>query len=96
MAKIEKAAVKVRSSEEAESTVKKEAMVPLKASEEKKDKPKVAVPDKPYEEMTVEELQEAILAKMAKNGPLTEQMKRDVAVNTHRGSLLNWIRSFNN
>lgn len=95
MAKIEKAAVKVRSSEEAESTVKKEAAAPLKASEEKKDKPKVAVPDKPYEEMTVEELQEAILAKMAKNGPVTDYMLGTVRENTHHGSLVTWVKSFN-
>ena len=56
------------------------------------------VPDlsKPYEEMSIEELQAAILAKMAKNGPVTEDMKRTVEVNTHHGSLLNWVRSFNN
>ena len=51
--------------------------------------------NKPYEEMTVEELQASILAKMAKNGPVTEDMKRTVTVNTHQGSLLNWVRSFN-
>ena len=45
--------------------------------------------------MTVEELQASILAKMAKNGPVTEDMKRTVTVNTHQGSLLNWVRSFN-
>ena len=49
---------------------------------------------KPYEEMTVEELQAGILAKMAKNGPVTEYMLGTVRENTHRGSLLNWIRSF--
>ena len=51
--------------------------------------------NKPYEEMTIEELQESILAKMRKNGPVTDEMKRTVDVNTHRGSLLNWVRSFN-
>lgn len=50
--------------------------------------------NKPYEEMTIEELQASILAKMAKNGPVTEEMKRTVDVNTHHGSLMNWIRSF--
>ena len=95
MAKIEKIAEKVRTSEEAESTVKKEATAPLKVSEEKKDKPKVAVPDKPYEEMTVEELQEAILAKMAKNGPVTDYMLGTVRENTHHGSLVTWVKSFN-
>lgn len=51
--------------------------------------------NKPYEEMTIEELQTSILAKMAKNGPVTDEMKRTVEVNTHHGSLLNWVRSFN-
>ena len=52
--------------------------------------------NKPYEEMTIEELQASILAKMAKNGPVTDEMRRTVVVNTHQGSLLNWVRSFNN
>ena len=51
--------------------------------------------NKPYEDMSIEELQASILAKMAKNGPVTEDMKRSVIVNTHQGSLLNWVRSFN-
>ncbi len=41
-----------------------------------KEKVPVSVPDKPYEEMTVEELQQAVLQKLAKNGPVTEQMKK--------------------
>ncbi len=48
----------------------------------------------PYEEMTVEELQAAILDKMAKNGPVTDQMKQTVYENTHQGSLINWVKSF--
>ena len=51
--------------------------------------------NKPYEEMTVHELQEAILEKMRKNGPVTEYMLGTVRENTHHGSLLNWVRSFN-
>ena len=45
--------------------------------------------------MSVEELQAEILAKMAANGPVTDQMKRDVMENVYRDSLLNWVRSFN-
>ena len=52
--------------------------------------------NKPYEEMSIEELQASIIAKMAKNGPVTEDMKRTVDINVHHGSLLNWVRSFNN
>ena len=63
--------------------------------QEKSETKKVIVPDKPYEEMTIEELQEAILEKMRKNGPVTEYMLGTVRENTHQGSLLNWVRSFN-
>jgi hypothetical protein len=44
--------------------------------------------------MTVPELQQAILGKMAKNGPITDQMRKDVAENIWRDSLLTWVRSF--
>ena len=50
--------------------------------------------NKSYEEMTVAELQEAILNCMRKNGPVTEYMLGTVRENTHHGSLLNWVRSF--
>lgn len=56
--------------------------------------PQVIDLNKPYEEMSVEELHEVILGKMRKNGPVTEQMKRDVDNNTHHGSLVIWARSF--
>ena len=49
---------------------------------------------KPYEQMSVEELQTSILQKLARNGPVTDQMRRDVAANIWRDSLLNWVRSF--
>ena len=55
----------------------------------------VTVPNKPYEEMTVEELQAAIIERMAKNGPVTEQMKKDVTENIWHDSLVTWIKSFN-
>ena len=65
---------------------------------EKKEKaapaePKRAV-NKPYEEMTVSELQAEILAKLAENGPVTDRMRRDVSDNVYRDSLLNWVKSF--
>ena len=56
---------------------------------------KTADLSKPYEEMSIEELQEAILEKMRKNGPVTDYMLGTVRENTHRGSLLCWVRSFN-
>ena len=49
---------------------------------------------KSYEEMSIEELQEAILERMRRNGPITDQMRKDVRENVYHNSLLNWIRSF--
>ena len=60
---------------------------------EKKDV-KVLDLNKLYEEMSVEELQAAILEKLAKNGPVTDQMRKDVAENVYHNSLLNWVKSF--
>ena len=55
----------------------------------------VTVPaNKTYEEMTVEELQAAIIEKMAKNGPVTDQMKKTVFDNIWHDSLVNWVKSF--
>ena len=49
---------------------------------------------KPWEEMTVPELQALVLQKLASNGPVTDRMRQDVAENVYRDSLLNWVRSF--
>ena len=76
--------------------------VPVKAEEkpavpERKEEAQpetVAIPDIPYDLMTVEQLQAVILAKMAKNGPVTEQMRRDVVENIWHNSLVNWANSF--
>ena len=51
--------------------------------------------NKPYEMMTVEELQEAILERMKHNGPVTDQMRKDVLENIYHNSLVTWIKSFN-
>ena len=51
-------------------------------------------PNKSPEEMTVEELQTAILGKMANNGPVTDQMRKTVADNIWHDSLVNWLKSF--
>ena len=50
--------------------------------------------NKPYEEMTVEELQSAIIEKMKCNGPVTEQMRKDVMENVYHDSLVTWVESF--
>jgi hypothetical protein len=56
--------------------------------------PQKAPEGKALEDMSVEELQAEVLARLAANGPLTDQMKKDVAENVYRDSLLNWVRSF--
>jgi len=56
--------------------------------------PEVLDLNKPYEEMSIAELQEAILEKMRRNGPVTDYMLGTVRENTHHGSLLTWVRSF--
>ena len=67
----------------------------IKIQEEKKLEKAPMNLNKPYEEMSVEELQEAILEKMRRNGPVTDYMLGTVRENTHTGSLLNWVKSFN-
>lgn len=65
---------------------------------EKKEEPTVKVtvdPNKSYEDMTVEELQEVILEKMRKNGPVTDYMLGTVRENVYHNSLVNWAKSFN-
>ena len=53
-----------------------------------------AAEGKSLEEMSIEELQAEVLARLAANGPLTDRMKKEVRENVYRDSLLNWIKSF--
>ena len=54
-----------------------------------------AVPDaESFEKGRIAGLQEAILAIMEKNGPVTDQMRRDVTNNVYHDSIVNWIKSF--
>lgn len=70
--------------------------IPLTQAQEEKASPEIAVnPHKSYEEMSVEELQEAILEKMRKNGPVTDYMLGTVRENVYHNSLVNWVKSFN-
>ena len=58
-------------------------------------KPEITVDwSKSPEDMTVEELQAGILAQMANNGPVTDQMKKTVYDNIWHDSLVNWLKSF--
>ncbi len=66
---------------------------PVKVQEEKVQKI-VLDPNKRYEDMTVEELQEAILKKMRQNGPVSDYMLGTVRENKHHGSLVIWVKSF--
>ena len=51
-------------------------------------------PNKAPEDMSIEELQAGILAKMANNGSVTDQMKKTVYDNIWHDSLVNWLKSF--
>lgn len=64
------------------------------ASSSQETAAEVPNPDKTPEEMTVGEFQAAILAKMAGNGPVTDQMKKTVYDNIWHDSLVNWLKSF--
>ena len=54
----------------------------------------IDVPAKPLEELSIDELHQYILNKMASNGVVTEYMKKTVYENNHKGSLINWAKSF--
>ena len=90
-----KVAAKPEKSETTEVTEKPEKSEHVKIQEEKKFEKIAIAPNKRYEDMSVEELQEAILEKMRQNGPVTDYMLGTVRENTHHGSLVTWVRSFN-
>ncbi|MCI6886814.1 MAG: alpha-amylase family glycosyl hydrolase [Lachnospiraceae bacterium] len=82
-----------------EAKAAKEDMTESEVETDEKSFETIAVTEPPkapksYEEMSIEELQEAILERMRRNGPITEQMRKDVRENVYHNSLLNWIRSF--
>ena len=77
-----------------EEKVQTEAAANEKEEVKEDEAPVVNTAPKSYEEMSIEELQEAILERMRRNGPVTEQMKKDVMENVYHNSLVNWIRSF--
>ncbi len=47
-----------------------------------------------FEEGRIAGLQEAIIARMERNGYVTDQMRNDVYNQTHIQSLINWVKSF--
>jgi hypothetical protein len=86
------AKIEQKSEDETENSAVESLSIPK--ADEKNEKRDLNF-NKPYEEMSIGELQEAILEKMRKNGPVTDYMLGTVRENTHKGSLLNWVRSFN-
>lgn len=96
--------LKIEIPEEKKNTAKKmpadeKPAIQNAESKQKKEELKLpdsdtAIPNKPYEEMTVPELQSVILQKLASNGPVTDRMKKDVAENVYHNSLVNWAKSF--
>lgn len=55
----------------------------------------VTVPaNKTFEDMTIAELQQAILDRLAQNGPVTDRMRQEVRENVYPDSLVNWVKSF--
>ena len=79
--------------EKAAEEINSQSAEPCK-NETQKETEKVIDLHKIPEEMSVEELQLAILAKMAGNGPVTDQMKKTVTDNIWHDSLVNWLKSF--
>ncbi len=47
-----------------------------------------------YDDGIIAGLQQAVIALMEKNGPVTDQMRQDVIRNMHHDSLITWIKSF--
>ena len=94
--KIEKTTKPIKSEETLVKIIEeqKEEAQNLTTEEEKINKV-ITDLNKSYEEMTIEELQEAILEKMRKNGPVTDYMLGTVRENIYHNSLINWVKSFN-
>ena len=91
----EQVVVKEPVAEKAEVPTTEPTPTPAPAEEKKTGfEDKSVTEGKSYESMSIEELQEAILSKMAKNGPVTEQMLRTVRENIYHDSLINWVKSF--
>ena len=85
-----------KTTDAAESSTKAEENTSSETEKTPAEPAKAVIPDpnKAPEDMTVEELQQAILAKMANNGPVTDQMKKTVYDNIWHDSLVNWLKSF--
>ena len=83
----QKTAEPIRTAEQPKTEEPLKAEEPKSVTEEKKT-------EGSYEDGVIAGLQQAVLARMEKNGPVTDQMRRDVANNVYHDSLINWIKSF--
>ncbi len=92
----------VKEAEPVTEPVKEAAPEPVKTTvEPEKETAAASAPksdssdaSKTYEDGIIKGLQEAVLARMEKNGSVTDQMRRDVEGNVYHDSLINWIKSF--
>jgi len=76
-----------------EEVVSKAADTVIDVEREIMEKMKAAR-ERAFEEGKIAGLQEAIIARMERNGYVTDQMKNDVYNQTHIPSLINWVKSF--
>ena len=93
----EKEASNAENTDKASDNTANQADVPSTPEAESSNLQETATAPNPHktpEEMTVGELQAAILAKMAGNGPVDDQMKKTVYDNIWHDSLVNWLKSF--
>uniref|UniRef100_UPI004057B975 alpha-amylase family glycosyl hydrolase n=1 Tax=Agathobacter sp. TaxID=2021311 RepID=UPI004057B975 len=91
---------KVKATEQEMQTVSQ----PKAETAEKENEPQISSPtamelakaayEKAFEEGRIAGLQDAIIARMERNGYVTDQMRNDARNQTHIPSLINWIKSF--
>ena len=80
-------------STETADEVTEEALVAPTAEELLMEQLKV-IREQAFEEGKIAGLQAAIIARMERNGYVTDQMRNDVYNNNHIPSLINWVKSF--
>lgn len=78
----------------ADTSAKAEPVPSADSCAQANDKQAVSPDSQDFENGKIAGLQEAILAIMEKNGPVTDQMRRDVEANVYHDSLIAWIKSF--
>ena len=79
---------------ESEIPVQKSPVEPVVAEGKTEVSAASAETSEEFEKGKIAGLQEAIIAIMEKNGPVTDQMRKDVTDNVYHDSLITWIKSF--